>query len=70
MLFSFSTLSSGRSRPLPPPPPRREESLLLNLWASAPFQGGMVFMALVVLVACAWTAGPPPIDDRCTLPWC
>ncbi|KIZ01288.1 hypothetical protein MNEG_6673 [Monoraphidium neglectum] len=49
---------------------RREESLLLNLWTNAAFQGGMAFVAVVVFAAFIWTAGPPPIDDRCTLPWC
>ncbi|GBF95694.1 hypothetical protein Rsub_08676 [Raphidocelis subcapitata] len=49
---------------------RRQESVLLNLWTQPAFQGGMAFVAVVVLIAFAATAGPPPMDDRCTLPWC
>ncbi|KAI8472177.1 MAG: hypothetical protein J3K34DRAFT_467582 [Monoraphidium minutum] len=49
---------------------RRQESVLLNLWSSSAFQGGMALFAVVVLVAVATTAGPMPMDDRCTLPWC
>ena len=49
---------------------RRQESLLLNLWTTPAFQGGMAAVALVVLIAFVAAAGPPPVDDRCTLPWC
>ncbi len=49
---------------------RRQEAVLLNLWTTPAFQGGMAAVALVVLVAFVAAAGPPPVDDRCTLPWC
>jgi hypothetical protein len=65
--------------PLPSSPPpqnqvqndiRRQESLLLNLWSSEAFQGGMTALAVVVLIAVIVSSGPPPVDERCTLPWC
>jgi hypothetical protein len=44
--------------------------VLLNLWSSQAFQGGMALLAVAVLVGIAVAAGPPPVDERCTLPWC
>lgn len=49
---------------------KREEAFMLNAWSSNMFQGAGVAVAIIVLLAVVVTAGPPPADSRCTLPWC
>ena len=46
---------------------RRAEAGLLNTWAGKPVLPALLLLGLLAL---ALSAGPPPVDARCTLPWC
>ena len=46
---------------------RSTERGLLDAWAGQPLLPAALVLGVLVLIL---AAGPPPVDARCTLPWC